>query len=175
TGQAAEGELADHGAAPLATAVRVTAPIAIDGRLDEAAWSQATPATGFTQLEPNEGAPLSQLTEVRLLYDDANLYIGGRLLDDEPITTRLAPRDASVADSDLFVVFIDSYHDHRTAFRFTVNPSGFRRDEMVSVERGFGPPNPLGLTGDTSWDPVWEVATAITDEGWVAELKIPFS
>jgi hypothetical protein len=165
----------DHAAAPMAAAVRIDAPISIDGRLDEPVWARASPITGFTQVEPDEGVPLSQRTEVRILYDDANLYIGAWLFDEEPITTRLARRDATVVDSDLFVVFIDSYHDHRTAFRFTTNPSGFKRDEMVSVERGFGPPNPLGLTGDTSWDPIWEVRTSVTEEGWFAEMKIPFS
>jgi hypothetical protein len=173
--QALAGATDDHAAAPMAVAVRIETPITIDGRLDEAAWSLAAPITAFTQMEPDEGAPLSERTEVRVLYDDSNLYIGAWLFDGSPISTRLARRDAMVIDSDLFVVFIDSYHDHRTAFRFTTNPSGLRRDEMVSVERGFGPPSPLGLTGDTSWDPVWEVKTSVTGEGWFAEIRIPFS
>ncbi len=173
--QTQDGPSDDHMAAPMAVAVRIESAITIDGRLDESAWSSAQPITGFTQVEPDEGAPLSQRSEVRVLYDDTNLYIGAWLFDEGPVTTRLARRDANVVDTDLFVVFVDSYHDHRTAFRFTTNPSSFKRDEMVSVERGFGPPNPLGLTGDTSWDPVWEVSTSVTDEGWFVEIKIPFS
>jgi hypothetical protein len=175
TTQTSDGQAYDHSAAPALTAVRIDGPITIDGRPDEPVWMTAPAITEFTQIEPDEGAPLSQRTEVRILFDDANIYVGAWLFDDGPITTRLARRDANVIDSDLFVVFFDSYHDHRTAYRFTTNPSGMRRDEIVSVERGFGPPNPLGLTGDTSWDPVWEVRTAVTDEGWFAEMKIPFS
>jgi hypothetical protein len=164
----------DHGAAPVAHAVRTMQPITIDGRLDETAWQAASPITELVKVEPDEGGPLSQRTEVRVLYDDANLYVGAWLFDDGPVTTRLARRDASVVDTDFFVVFFDSYHDHRTAYRFTTNPSGLKRDETINVDRGFGPPNPLGITGDVSWDPVWEVETSITSEGWFVEMRIPF-
>jgi hypothetical protein len=98
------------------------------------------------------------------------------LHDTGPITTRLARRDALVADSDFFVVLIDSYHDHQTAYRFATNPSGMKRDEIVSGGRGGGGRGGGGGGfGDTSWDPIWDVATAVTDSGWVVEMRIPFS
>ena len=76
---------------------------------------------------------------VPVLFDDDALYIGGRFYDSGPIMTRLARRDAGVSDSDLFTVSIDSYHDHRTSYRFTTNPSGLKRDATVtSGGRGFG-------------------------------------
>jgi hypothetical protein len=146
--------------APQLRAVRTANPIVLDGRLDEEAWAQAVPATGFTQTDPDEGEPATQRTEVRILYDDAFLYVGARMWDTEEVRTRLGRRDAMLANSDQFSVMLDSYHDHLTSFTFSVNPSGVRRDMA-----GF----------DTGWDPVWEVATSIDEEGWTAEMRIPFS
>jgi hypothetical protein len=140
--------------------------VRIDGRLDEAAWAVTTPVTAFTQRDPNAGAPATERTEVRIAYDAAALYIGARLLDATAAPqTRLGRRDSSLPGSDWFFVTLDSYHDHLTAFRFGVNPSGVRRDEKVS-------PN---SDNDRSWDPVWEAAAAIDAHGWTAEMRIPLS
>ena len=164
-----------HAEAPEARAVRALADIRIDGRLDEPPWSDAAPVTEFTQMDPDEGHPVSERTEVRFVYDDDALYVGARLLDSAPVTTRLARRDAGVPDSDFFTVIVDSYHDHRTAYRFSTNPSGMKRDEVLSGGSGiFGGGRGDGR-GDSSWDPVWDVATAVTDEGWFVEMRIPFS
>jgi hypothetical protein len=163
------GVILPHSEAPVVGAVRVSASIAIDGMPDEADWAGATPMTVFTQIDPNEGDPVSQPTDVRFLFDDDALYIGGRFYDSGPIMTRLARRDAGVSDSDLFTVTIDSYHDHQTSYRFTTNPSGLKRDETVtSSGRG-------DRGGGSSWDPIWDVASVITDEGWFTEMRIPFS
>ena len=160
-----------HSEAPGVRAVRISSSIQIDGMPDERAWARATPMTGFTQIDPFEGEPGSQPTDVRFLFDDDALYIGGRFYDSGAVMTRLARRDAGVSDSDLFTVSIDSYHDHQTSYRFTTNPSGMKRDATVSSGgRGGG-----GGRGDSSWDPVWDVASAITDEGWFTEMRIPFS
>jgi hypothetical protein len=155
----------DHAAAPAARAIRITEPVRIDGIFDDAIW-QASPAiTGFTQLVPNEGAPMSERTEIRFAFSDNALYIAARMYDSHPVTTRLGRRDGSMAASDWLTFIIDSYHDHRTAFGFEVNPSGVRRDQTRAEGRG----------EDDSWDPVWEVATTIDGEGWTAEIRIPFS
>jgi hypothetical protein len=123
--------------------------------------------TGFTQVEPNDGADPSQQTEVRITYDNSALYVCARMYDSDPsaIASRLGRRD-SWTSSDLFTVVIDSYHDHRTAFRFEVNPAGVRGDDITTNDNGHG---------DSSWDPVWNVATSIDSLGWVAEIRIPFS
>ncbi len=155
----------DHSAAPVINAVRVREPIRVDGRLDEAAWQRAAPATGFRQYDPAEGEPPTEPTEVRVLIDGNAVYIGARLFDSRPdaIRATLARRDQSV-DSDIFEVFIDGYHDHLTAARFRVNPAGAIRDALI------------GANGeDTSWDPVWDYATQIDSLGWTAELRIPLS
>lgn len=154
--------------APVAQAIRTTAPITIDGILDEEVWMTPPAITDFTQTVPNEGQPVTERTEVRFLYDDDNIYVGAWLWDEGQILTRLARRDAPVADADFFIVLFDSYHDHNTAYRFATSPSAMKRDEIVSGggDRTFG---------DTSWDPIWDIQTSITDEGWFVEMRIPFS
>ena len=117
-------EILPHSEAPVVRAVRTSSGIRLDGMPDEAAWAAATPMTTFTQIDPYEGEPVSQLTEVRFLYDDDALYVGGRLYDSGPVWTRLARRDTGVPDSDFVVVYIDSYHDHQTSYRLATNPSG---------------------------------------------------
>jgi hypothetical protein len=145
---------------------RTTRPVAVDGRLDDAAWSTAPVADGFVQARPAPGAPASQPTEVRVLYDDGALYVAARMHDAHPdsIVGRLARRDADVY-SDWFAVSIDSHHDRRTAFVFAVNPRGIKRD--------------IALTDDDSedggWDAVWDAAVRADSAGWTAEIRIPLS
>ena len=172
------GPLQPHADAPRATAVRIPGSIRVDGRLDDVGWVSAPPITHFTQIDPEEGEPATQPTEVRIVYDDEALYVGAMLYDSGEVRTRLARRDAQIPDSDLFAVYIDSYHDHLMAYRFTTNPSGQRRDEIVSDLGGVGTGGSASgrrRSGDTSWDPVWEVATDVTDDGWSVEMRIPFS
>ena len=176
-----------HADAPRAMAVRIPGSIQIDGRLNDASWVGVPPITRFTQIDPEEGEAATQPTEVRIVYDDEALYVGAMLYDLGEIQTRLARRDARIPDSDLFSVYIDSYHDHQTAYRFATNPSGQKLDEIVSDfsggRAGIGLSSRPGVgvggrpsgSGDTSWDPVWEVATDQSDSGWSVEMRIPFS
>jgi len=152
---------------PTARAARLEGELRIDGVPDEPAWQAADVVTDFIQNDPREGERATQPTEVRILFDDANLYVSARLRDTGAVSTRLARRDAYLPDSDWFSVALDSYHDHLTAYRFMVNPSGVRSDEILSG----------GETehGDDGWDPVWEVETAVGEAGWTVEMRIPFS
>jgi hypothetical protein len=153
--------------APTAVAVRRNAPVVLDGKLDEPSWRAAAPITDFTQIDPEEGKPASQRTEVRFLYDDDALYVGAKMYDTtgaKGVTTRLVRRDANF-DSDFLDIEIDSYHDHLSRAIFQVNPSGAKLDQI-----GIGP-----SCCDNSWDPVWEAATHVDDDGWTAEVRIPFS
>ncbi len=151
-------------ATPRAQAMRTDAAIQVDGRLDEAIWSEAPVIDAFTQIEPIEGAPASQRTEVRIVYDSDAVYVGAMLYDTGPLSTFLARRDASMSESDAFIVSFDSYLDRQTAYRFATNPSGMIHDQIVSSG-----------SADSSWDPIWDVATEVTDEGWSVEMRIPFS
>ena len=83
------GEVLPHSEAPVVGAVRASSRIQLNGMPDEAAWAAATPMTTFTQIDPNEGEPVSQRTDVRFLYDDDALYVGGRFYDSGPIWTPL--------------------------------------------------------------------------------------
>lgn len=157
-----------HASAPVAQVVAATGTIRVDGQLGEAAWQAAPAITRFTQRDPDEGAPVSQPTAVRILHDGEALYVGVRLTDSIGVTNRLGRRDMALLNSDWFAVTLDSYHDHRTAFRFQVNPGGVQRDATITMDGG-------GESEDTSWDAVWEVATAVDATGWTAEIRIPFS
>ncbi len=141
--------------------------IVLDGRISESAWDRAEPATRFIQRDPFEGELVSQETKVWVLYDEEALYVGAVMMDEHPVSTRLGRRDAWLMDSDWLTVSLDSYNDHRSGFKFQVNPSGVRSDEALSGGRD--------RHGDDSWDPVWKAATRVEDWGWAAELRIPFS
>jgi hypothetical protein len=154
-------------ALPGASATRSTSSIRIDGRLDEPAWAEAQVIRDFTQIDPNEGQPATEPTEVRVLYDGQALYIGARMFDSEPdkIIARLARRDEGISGGDLLEVYIDSYHDRVSGFVFRITPAGAIRDATVNATGGT----------DGSWDGVWESAASIDSLGWVAEFRIPFS
>ena len=114
-GQESGAFLLPHSEAPEIHAARMHSDIRVDGRPDEAAWAGAVPIVHLSQIDPTEGNPVTERTEVRFLYDDDALYVGGALFDSRPVTTRLARRDSDIPDSDFFVVLLDSYHDHQTA------------------------------------------------------------
>ncbi len=169
SGQQPNDESGTSSSSPVVRAVRAGAPIQLDGRLNDDAWSAAPVVSGFTQMDPSEGAPGSERTEVRILYDDQALYIGVHLHDRAPATIRLGPRDMPLGDSDWFSVNLDSYHDRRTAFVVEANPAGVKRDYVRTT----------GSNGsevdDLTWDAVWEVATFVDSLGWTAEYRIPFA
>lgn len=166
---AQQSESSDARVRPTVTAFRATGPLRIDGLLEEADWSQAQVVSGFTQVDPEEGEPVSERTEARILYDAEALYIGVRLYDRQPVSARLGRRDMDLLDSDWLGVVIDSYHDHRTAFSFDLNPLGVQRDAVKSMGAGGREQD------DLSWDAVWEGAATRDESGWTAEYRIPFS
>jgi len=147
-------------------AARAPAEIALDGVLSEAGWAAAVPVSAFTQREPDEGAPATERTEVRVLYDDDALYVGARLFDRHPDSVRaqLARRDR-VSNSDRFLVFLDCYHDRRTGFFFGINAAGTLYDGTLFND---------DWESDT-WDGVWEGTATRDSLGWSAELRIPYS
>jgi hypothetical protein len=159
---------AGHLAAQEAAAARVNGeePV-VDGRLEDPTWRYAIPVADFLQRNPVEGAVPSESTEVRFAYTDHDLYVAFRGFDRQPdrVYGRLVRRDQR-ASSDDFSLFLDSYHDKRTAFEFTINPSGARRDVLI-YDDGFG--------RDDSWDPVFDWATRRDSLGWTVEMRIPFS
>jgi hypothetical protein len=147
-------------------AARTMHPPRIDGYLNDSCWSLAWPASDFLQQDPDEGKPASERTEVRVLYDDEAIYCGCMFFDHEPekIVARLTRRDDEI-ESDWGSIRVDAFHDHQTCFEFTFNPAGVKTDILEFDD---------GDNEDNSWDPVWEVETRITSDGWSAEVRIPF-
>jgi hypothetical protein len=173
TAPAIVGGVYRHELAPRAVAVRATGSIAVDGRLDDAVWSEAMPITDFRQEIPLEGRPGTQRTEIRFAYDDDAIYVGAMLYDDGEITPRMTRRDQGRGDFDYLAVRFDSFHDHETSYQFYMNPTGSFRDAVSGGGGGGGGRG--GGGGDASWDPVWTRAAQVTEEGWSAEMRIPFS
>ena len=151
---------------PELQARRTTTAPHIDGNVKEAVWQHAAVAHTFWQREPDEGAPATERTEVRVLYDDEALYVAFICYDSEPerIIRRLGRRDRDT-QSDEVMVDIDSYFDRKTAFRFAVNAAGVKRDILISND---------GDTWDSNWDAIWYARARLRPDGWSAEFKIPY-
>ncbi len=145
---------------------RLKGSINLDGIPSEEAWNAVKWGGDFTQYMPNEGKPPSQATNFKILYDDKFLYIAYRCHDLAPdsIIKYMGRRDEFPGD--WVEINIDSYHDQRTAFSFTLSVSGVRNDEFVSNN---------GNDWDASWNPIWFAKTHVDDQGWTAEAKIPLS
>jgi len=145
---------------------RLTGTITLDGIPNEDAWNAVEWGGDFTQWQPDEGKAPSQQTNFKILYDNSYLYIAYRCHDLQPdsIIKRMGRRDEFPGD--WVEINIDSYHDKRTGFSFTLSVSGVRSDEFISEN---------GNNWDPSWNPIWFAKTHIDDKGWTGEVKIPFS
>ena len=149
----------------------------VDGLLDEPAWRDAPMASGFRQQEPFEGEPATEITEVRVLFDDATLYVGVLARDRSPdeVIARILQRDKLMevgfqampgfTSDDAVVIVLDPFHDHRNAVVFGTNPNGAEFDALITDE---------GREFNVDWRGVWEVGARRTPEGWSAEFAIPF-
>jgi hypothetical protein len=157
-----------HAARPTLQSARPAGRLTIDGRLDDAAWESAGVANNFVQQYPDVQRPGTHPTEARVLVDDGALYVAMRLHDpaSDSIVAPLARRDYNEY-SDWAQVIVDSYHDRRTAFRFSLNPAGIQRDALITGDREY--------TEDLGWDAVWSGAAARDSSGWTAEFRIPLS
>jgi hypothetical protein len=159
--QAAEGA-----ATRSALVTAVTGPILIDGVLNEPIWSTAPKIGDLVQRQPEPGAPPTERTDVTLLYDEDNLYIGIFAHDSEPgrvIGTQMQ-RDAALNSDDRVEILLDTFRDQRSAFYFATNPAGALVDGLAFANGQL----------NTEWDAIWNVRTTQTATGWVAEFAIPF-
>ncbi|MCC7418222.1 MAG: carbohydrate binding family 9 domain-containing protein [Acidobacteria bacterium] len=166
-----------------------TRPV-LDGRVTDDAWTKAPPYGTFTQQDPDEGQPASQRTEVRILLDRTNVYIGVICYDDNPsaIVVNQSRRDADLNETDSIQLIFDTFHDSQNGFVFGTNPMGVQADGQVAGEgqtsgaqRGSGSFGSAGggaqrggISGfNANWDGDWAVESAITERGWEAEFAIP--
>jgi hypothetical protein len=157
---------APESASRSATVTRIRSEIVIDGLLSEPAWSDAPTIGDLIQREPSPGTAPSEKTEVTLLYDANQLYIGVICYDSQPesvIGTQMA-RDGDLANDDRLEVLLDTYRDRRNAFYFATNPAGALVDGLIVENRDL----------NRDWDTIWVVRTRRTQTGWNAEFAIPF-
>ena len=143
---------------------RLSERVVLDGHLDEQSW-QGTAISGFTQNDPDDGKPATEKTEVWLAYDDEAIYVAARMHDSEPakIISLLARRDDFV-EADYFIFYVDPYNDKRSGFKFAINPSGSLADWSLYNDEW----------DDVSWDGHWQGRARRDEQGWTAEMKIPF-
>jgi hypothetical protein len=154
----------------------VTAPL-IDGSVsDDSSWDGLSPARGFWQVQPDDGVPATQKTEVYIGFTDEALYIGVIAFDDEPdkIIVTDSRRDADLGETDSFQILIDGMRDGQNGYVFGTNPAGMQFDGQVAREGEGGILGSGGGGFNLNWDGTWEVATEISDIGWSAEIRIPF-
>jgi len=150
-----------------AVAVFVEKGPEVDGVLDDPVWDQSAPLSDFHQKDPQEGAPSSEYTVVRIVYTKEAIYFGFRCDDSQPtgIIATERRRDQDLTKDDSVAVILDTFHDHRNAFLFRTNSLGTQFDALLTEE---------GLDINVSWDEKWEAAASRSEEGWTAELMIPF-
>ena len=173
----------------LLAAQSIQSLIKMDGVLNEVIWEEALPATGFFQSEPDEAAPATERTEVRILYDATNLYVGVICYDADPdrIIHNELRVDGALRDDDNFSMVIDTFNDRRGGFYFCVNPNGARLDGKItksggnaasnrrhSSRSGSAPGGSRSALVNDDWNGLWDASARVTPEGWSAEMVIPF-
>ena len=154
---------------PSLEARRATSPIELDGILDEAAWGLADSTRGvFYQSVPAQGVPSSERTVVRVLYDQERFYVGATMYDSRPeaLVSAGMEQDFATQDSDIFGFALDTYLDRQNAFLFAVNPAGALFDAQAFNDQ---------QSVNRAWEGEVEVATRITEYGWVAEIAVPMT
>jgi hypothetical protein len=149
---------------PVLHAVRATQSPVVDGDLSDPAWQKAPEFTDFTQHDPDDSKPATMPTSVRIVYDDHAIYFGVKMIDPQTPTGLLARRDSFV-QSDFLSINLDPRHDRLSGNAFTLQPAGVQVDTILY--------NDIGEDG--TWDGVWDSAVKIVPDGWVAEVRIPYS
>jgi hypothetical protein len=166
---------AAHDNRPTIRAVRLNPDekITVDGRLEEPVWERAVPATDFRQSEPRNGEPATERTEIRVAFDRDNLYIGAQFYDSDPsgMLGNQMVRDGGLPADDRFQWVLDPFNDQQSGYFFETNPAGVLSDAQLVAATGG---NQIGVTQNRAWDGIWMVRVRRHDEGWTAEVEIPF-
>ena len=144
----------------------MAAPPAIDGRVNDEAWTLADAAVGYVQRDPDNGMPMTEATRIQIAYDDRYVYVAVVCIDSSPgaVAAGLGRRDESPS-TDYISIGFDPRHDHLTAYVFQTNPSSVQSDYALSDDD----------RTDRDYNAVWEVRSQVTDAGWSAEFRVPFS
>ncbi len=153
---------------------RLQGPVVLDGPSDEPAWDAVAPWIP-TQYEPNNGSPATERTEFLVAYDANYLYFALRAYDSDPdgIRANTLYRDRLSGD-DHFEILLDTFNDNETAVLFNTNPAGNRKDAAIFNDATGGGIRSGGWINN-DYNTYWDVATQVTEEGWFAEIRVPFS
>lgn len=151
------------------------AKVKVDGKLDEPVWRTLTPVTDFTQTDPDLGAPVSERTEAYIFYDSRAIYFGFKCYDREPkkIIHRYGAHDGYTG-SDSVDILLDTFHDRRTGFYFSINSRGIQFDAISNEGNIATQGEGFGSVHDQTWDGIWQSAASLEPWGWSAEVVIPF-
>ena len=154
---------------------RITTKIDLDGVVTDAEWGSITPLP-LVVYQPVFEAEPSEQTEIRVAYDDDYLYVAGRMFESDPANVRANSlyRDRWSGD-DTFAIILDTFNDNETGLWFFTSPNGVRFDMSVSNDVNFGGGGAFGSVINDSWNTYWDVATQQTEDGWFAEMRIPYS
>tara|TARA_R110000824_G_scaffold336_1_gene1826 strand:+ start:252476 stop:254644 length:2169 start_codon:yes stop_codon:yes gene_type:complete len=147
-------------------ATRVSTAPVMDGSLDDAVWQESQVIDDFHQISPGDGATPSERTEVYMVYTEDALYIGARMYDSNPelIAAPTIRHGQGLGGDDRLVIILDPFNTRRVGYRFETNLNGVRHDALYESVRSF----------QQEWTVIWDVATDTFDEGWIAEIEIPF-
>jgi len=153
---------------------RISGPIILDGLSGEEAWAGVEPLP-LVQIIPAFGKPPTEKTEILIGHDDDFIYVAGRLFDREPdkIQSPSKKRDFFESNTDILGVIFDTFNDKENAVAFFTTPSGLRWDGMVTNDAEQRTINEMPI--NSSWNAFWDVAVVKNDQGWFAEMRIPFS
>ena len=147
-------------------AIRLATPLRLDGRLDEAVYSQALPASDFVQTDPQEGVPATEKTEFWVMFDNDNIYVGARMWESQPdrmVVNEMRKDSASVYQNETFSFIFDTFYDRRNAVGFIINPIGGRQDGQITNERW-----------NRDWNTIWDFGVGRFEGGWTVEVAVPF-
>ena len=149
-------------------ATPVSTPLGIDGQLDEPLYSSVTPVSDFIQVEPNDGSPATQKTELWVSFDETNVYVSFRVWESQPdrMIVNEMRRDSTtnILANETVAFVLDTYYDRRNGVLFHVNAIGGRLDGQVTDERLY----------NSDWNPIWDYSTGRFDGGWTLEAAVPF-
>lgn len=163
----AELSISQNSLSDTAVAVALNEKITFDGKLDESVWQQAIKISNFTQIEPDFGTPSTETTQVALAYSSSELYIAVWCFQNQETaySAKSLQRDFNYEAEDNFRIVISPFDDGRTGYEFVINPNGARTDLLINSSED----------ARNDWNGVWDAKTSINEEGWYAEIRIPFN
>jgi len=155
---------------------RIQGEIKFDGIVDDACWQNLQPLA-MVMHTPTFGNQPAEKSEVMICYDNTNLYIGARMFDSDPDDMLISSkkRDESEVSSEELMVIFDSFNDKENGLGFSTTPSGLRSDFTISKDAMGRGGDPRQGPFNMSWNTFWDVKTTKNEQGWFAEIRIPFS